>query len=61
MKRDTKEMMNAFGKAMASRLGFLEEVSTSRREFLRNSSLMAAGFAAASMGGAVIAPRIARA
>ncbi len=61
MKRDTKELMNAFGKAMANRLGFLDEVSTSRREFLRNSSLMAAGFAAASMGGAVIAPRIARA
>ena len=60
MNRDTKDMMNAFGKSLASRKGFLEEVSTSRREFLRTSSLFAAGFAAAGLG-ATVRPRIAHA
>lgn len=62
MNRDTKEMMNAFGKALADREGFLEDVSTTRREFLRNTSLMGAGFAAAAAAsGAFIRPRIAQA
>lgn len=59
MKKDTKDMMNAFGKATANRRSFLEEISTSRREFLRNTSLMAAGFAAAGAG--VVRPRFAHA
>lgn len=61
MNRDAKDMMNAFGKSLASRLGFVEEVSTSRREFLRNSTLLAAGFAAAGVGGGLVRPRIAHA
>lgn len=60
MRKDTREMMNAFGKALASRRGLLEEVSTSRREFLRNTSLMAAGFAAGGAG-MMAAPKMARA
>lgn len=61
MDRDTREMMNAFGKSLHDRIGFLEEVSTSRREFLRTSALMAAGFAAAGAGGAIMQPQAAHA
>jgi len=61
MNKDTKEMLNATGKSMASRLDFLKEISTNRREFLRNSSRMAAGFAAAAVGGGLVRPRIAHA
>jgi multiple sugar transport system substrate-binding protein len=60
MNRDSREMLNAFGKAVANRRAFLEEVSTSRREFLRNASLMAAGFAAGASG-MLVRPRMAHA
>ncbi|MFT3987919.1 ABC transporter substrate-binding protein [Aestuariivirga sp.] len=60
MKKDTIDMMNAFGRAVASRQSFLRDTAVSRREFLRNSSLLAAGFAAAGTG-TVIRPRVAHA
>jgi len=62
MNRDTKDMLDAFGKAADNRWGFLEAVSNSRREFLRNSTRMAAGFAAAAaVGGGLVRPRMAHA
>ncbi len=60
MNKDSKDMLNAFGKATASRRAFLEEFSTSRRQFLRNTSMMAAGFAAAGTG-LFVRPRMAHA
>jgi len=61
MNQDSKEMLNAFGKAAADRTGFLKDASSSRREFLRNSTLMAAGFAAAAAGSGIVRPRMAHA
>lgn len=59
MNKDIKSMLDAFGKAQRNRFSFLEEIATSRREFLRNSSLLAAGIAAGSAGGGLVLPRIA--
>jgi len=61
MNRDTKQLLDSFGKAAANRLGFLEEISTSRREFLKNSALMATGFAAVAAGSGIVRPRMAHA
>jgi len=61
MNQNAREMLDAFGKAATSRQGFLKEASGSRREFLKNSTLMAAGFAAAAAGSGIVRPRMAHA
>jgi len=61
MNRETIDMMNAWGKALGGRRQFLEDVSSSRREFLRTSSLMAVGFAAAGATISFLRPNIAHA
>lgn len=61
MNKDIKSMLNGFGKARQNRFKFLEETSTNRREFLRNSSFLAAGIAAGSVGGGLVMPKMAMA
>lgn len=61
MSNDTKSMLNAFGKARENRFNFLEESATNRREFLRTSSLLAAGIAAGAGAGGLVIPNMASA
>jgi multiple sugar transport system substrate-binding protein len=50
MKRETKEMLNSFGLAQASKNEFIEKHTTSRRDFLKLSAKLTAGFAMAGLG-----------